>query len=296
MLLALLGFVGGWGLSATQFSTTFKALFASVLARFFIPVVIIYNMVFYQAGSFSLMLFSFSVAVLLFYLFIFMLKDKLIALCVSYVNMAWLGFPLALVLFGEKVSAAMVALYIGGSLFGNIWAITAVSTTVQPMAIVIKKVILSPPVFALLIAFICRIFGLQHLQQHYVLDLIYSFAKVGMSLTGMCVLGIWLAQTKVSAKDLWQSSKIFFIKIPLGLIICSLTYFLIPIPHIEQSIGVMFLLFCLPPAANIVALETHYQATGISAKYIASGTMVSGLVIALYALCLQQFNFFKSLF
>ena len=66
---------------------------------------------------------------------------------------------------------------------------------------------------ALAIALICRSFGLQHLQQHHGLDLLYSAAKVGMSLTGMCVLGIWLAHTKVATRDLWQSSKIFLIKI-----------------------------------------------------------------------------------
>lgn len=292
MLLAFLGFICGWGLSFSSFSGTLKAMLSALLARFFIPVVIIYNMVFYQAGSLSLMLFSFVVAVALFYLFRCMLKDPLSALCVSYVNLAWLGFPLALALFGESVSAAMVALYIGGSLFGNIWAITAVSTKAQPLSTVIKKVALSPPVLALAIALVCRSFGLQHLQQHHGLDLLYSAAKVGMSLTGMCVLGIWLAHTKVATRDLWQSSKIFLIKIPLGLIICGLSYFLMPIAHIERAIGVMFLLFCLPPAANIVALETHYHGTGISAKYIASGTIVSCVVIALYALSLQLYSAF----
>lgn len=292
MLLAFLGFICGWGLSFSPFSAALKAMLSALLARFFIPVVIIYNMVFYQAGSLSLMLFSFVVAVALFYLFRCTLKDPLRALCVSYVNLAWLGFPLALALFGESVSAAMVALYIGGSLFGNIWAITAVSTKAQPLSTVIKKVALSPPVLALAIALICRSFGLQHLQQHHGLDLLYSAAKVGMSLTGMCVLGIWLAHTKVATRDLWQSSKIFLIKIPLGLIICGLSYFLMPIAHIERAIGVMFLLFCLPPAANIVALETHYHGTGISAKYITSGTIVSCVVIALYALSLQLYSAF----
>ena len=77
-------------------------------------------------------------------------------------------------------------------------------------------------------------------------------------------------------------------KLLCGLIICGLTYWLVPIPQIEKYIGVMFLLFCLPPAANIVALETHYQGTGISAKYIASGTIVSCVVVSLYALLLHM--------
>jgi hypothetical protein len=51
----------------------------------------------------------------------------------------------------------------------------------------------------------------------------------------------------------------------------------------------MFLLFCLPPAANIVALETHYQGTGTSAKDIASGTIVSCVVVMLYGVVLHLF-------
>ena len=51
VLLAFLGFICGWGLSFSSFSAALKAMLSALLARFFIPVVIIYNMVFYQAGS-----------------------------------------------------------------------------------------------------------------------------------------------------------------------------------------------------------------------------------------------------
>lgn len=266
VLLPLFGFLCGWGLASSQFSIHLKSLFASLLARFFIPVVIIYNMVFYQAGSLSLMLFSFVVAVLLFYFFLALFKDPLRALCFSYVNMAWLGFPFAIALFGPEIGAPMVALYVGGSIFGNIWAVTSVSSDQQTLSDIAKKVMQSPPIVALSLALICRILDVQHLELHQSIDLIYSLAKIGMSFTGMCVLGMWLQQTKVYKKDLLQSSGIAVLKLGGGVVLCGLTYWLIPIPKIEQYIGVMFLLFCLPPAANIVALETHYQGTGISAK------------------------------
>jgi predicted permease len=131
--------------------------------------------------------------------------------------------------------------------------------------------------------------GVQHFEQHQWIDLIYSLAKIGMSFTGMCILGMWLQQTKVYKKDLLRSSCIAVLKLSCGVVLCGLTYWLIPIPNIEQYIGVMFLLFCLPPAANIVALETHYQGTGTSAKDIASGTMVSCVVVMLYAGVLHFF-------
>ena len=290
LLLPIFAFLCGLGLASTSFASALKSLFALLLARCFIPVVIIYNMVFYQAGSLTLMIFSFTVAIVLFYFFVKISKDQLQALCFSYVNMAWLGFPFAIALFGPQISAAMVALYIGGSIFGNVWAINAVSSTTQPLSDIIKKVVQSPPMIALSLALLLRIIGIQNLQQHEWLDLIYRCAKFGMSFSGMCVLGLWLRHTKVHLQDIQSSIKVAALKLLCGIILCGLTYQWIPIPHIEQYIGVMFLLFCLPPAANIVALETHYQGTGVSAKYIASGTIVSCMVIAIYAVVLHLLN------
>ncbi len=145
-LLPVFGFLCGLGLASIAGTASLKAIFSSLLARCFIPAVIIYNMVFYQAGSLALMLFSFSVAIIMFYLFRRILKDNLRALCVSYLNLAWLGFPFALALFGPEISAAMVALYVGGSVFGNMWAVMAVSSEKLSWQNVAKKVAMSPPV------------------------------------------------------------------------------------------------------------------------------------------------------
>ena len=203
--------------------------------------------------------------------------------------MAWLGFPFAIALFGPEISAPMVALYVGGSIFGNIWAVTSVSSDKQASSDIAKKVMQSPPIMALILALICRILGVQHLELHQWIYLIYSLAKIGMSFTGMCILGMWLQQTKVYKKDLLRSSRVAVLKLSCGVLLCGLTYWLIPIANIEHYIGVMFLLFCLPPAANIVALETHYQGTGTSAKDIASGTIVSCVVVMLYGVVLHFF-------
>jgi len=264
-----------------------KTILSSLLAKFFIPVVIIYNLVFYQAGSLSLIIFSFSICIFLFYLYKKITKNSLHALCFSYINMAWLGFPFAIALFGPSVSAPMVAVYIGGSVFGNIWAVAALSQQQESVYKVLLKIAKSPPILAITIAIFCRIIGIQHLTEHQILDAVYTFAKIGMSFAGMCVLGIWLRRTKVQIQDLIQSGKIAFYKILCGLVICSGVYYWVPIPNIDAYIGVMFLLFCLPPAANIVALETYYQGTGTSAKIIASGTMVSCLVVFIFGVILH---------
>ncbi|ENX33338.1 hypothetical protein F889_03281 [Acinetobacter colistiniresistens] len=286
-ILPIGAFVFGLLIAQFKVSEQTKKILSALLARLFIPVVIIYNMVFYQAGSFAFILFSLISSILLFYLFAYFSKDRLQALCFSYSNIGWLGFPFAIALFGEQVSAAMIALYIGGSLFGNIWAVTAVSKESSNASVIFQKVLKSPPVLALFAALILWLCGIQRLQGNLVLEGLYDVAKFGMSFAGMCILGMWLRYTRVHRADLWLSTRTLMLKLLCGLVICSVTYYCVEIPQIKFLIPVLFFLFCLPPAANIVALETHYQGTGISARYIAAGTIVSCMVIVIYGLLLH---------
>ncbi|MCH7384675.1 permease [Acinetobacter dispersus] len=289
-ILPISAFIFGLLLAQFKVAEQAKKILSSLLARLFIPVVIIYNMVFYQAGSFALMGFSFITSILLFYCFFHFSKDRLQALCMSYSNIGWLGFPFAIALFGEQVSSAMIALYIGGSLFGNIWAVSAVSETPTHYLSTLQKVLKSPPVLALFAALILWLFGMHRLQGNLVLEGLYDIAKFGMSFAGMCILGMWLRHTRVHFVDLWLSARTLMFKLLCGVVICTLTYYFFAIPQIESLLPVLFFLFCLPPAANIVALETHYQGTGVSARYIAAGTIVSCLVIVIYGLVLHIKN------
>ncbi|MEB3754643.1 permease [Acinetobacter sp. MD2(2019)] len=283
LLLPFMAFISGWLLASTQYLDRLRLLFSSVLARFFIPFVIIYNMVYYQAGSLALMAFSFCSALLVYGYFVRVFKDRLLALCASYVNLAWLGFPFALAVFGHEISAAMIALYVGGSVFGNVWAVTAVSTEKQSKLFILKKVLKSPPILALILAAFVRLLNLQSFEQPQWLIQVYQVTKMGMIFTGMSVLGMWLKHTHVSQQDLIHSVKVMIPKVLLGAVICSVTYYGINNAAMNHYIGLMFFLFILPPAANIVALETHYQGTGTSARYIAAGTVVSIFMIAIFA-------------
>lgn len=94
LLLPVLAFITGLLLAQTSISETVKPILSAWLARLLIPIVIIYNMVFYQSGSLSLMLFSFGSAFIIFFAYLALFKDRLLALCISYTNMGWLGFPL----------------------------------------------------------------------------------------------------------------------------------------------------------------------------------------------------------
>lgn len=287
LILPFIAFLSGWFLASTSYVEGFKTFFSSSLARFLIPFVIIYNMVYYQAGSLGLMAFSFVSAIFIYSYFVYAFKDRLIALCASYVNLAWLGFPFALAIFGHEISSPMIALYVGGSIFGNVWSVTAVSKDKQEPLVIFKKVMKSPPVIALIIAGICRLLHLQDFPEPKWLTLLYQASKIGMIFAGMSVLGMWLRHTHVSKQDLIHSCKVMLPKLILGAIICSVVYFGIASPFMNHYIGLMFFLFCLPPAANIVALETHYQGTGYSARYIAAGTIISIIIIAIYGVIWQ---------
>ena len=281
-LFPVLSFICGLILANSKFSATLKSWLSLLLARLFIPVVIIYNMVFYKSGSIALILFAFFSCFILFFIYLKLSNDRLASLCFSYTNMAWLGFPIAIAIFGIENSMAMIPLYIGVSIFGNSWAVTSVSSAPQSRLELLKKMLQSPPVIALMISGALRCFDVQHFQNDDWVNWMYTAAKWSMSFAGMCVLGMWLRKTKVYLDDLVTSSKLAVLKILCGVVLCTLAYLFLPVPHIHEYIGVMFLLFCLPPAANIVALETHYQGTGISAQYIASGTIVSCVVCVIY--------------
>lgn len=279
----LIGFFGAEALKPC------RSFLASLLARLLIPAVIVYNMVFYQQGSLWLIGFSFTASLIFYSLFYCFSKDKLRALCFSYLNGAWLGFPFALAVFGPKASATIVALYIGGSLFGNICAVMAVSTAKQDVRFIIKNVLLSPPVIALSLAAVLSMWDFSAFEHHPAVQWGYALNKVLVTFSGMCVLGMWLSKVRIGWQDLRRSLMLICSRMLLAAGLCVGAYVLLPIPHVQLTYAVIFMFFCLPPAANIVALETHYQGTGHSAKYIASGTIASAMIISIYGLLLHFF-------
>ena len=280
MLLPLISFlIGYWGVHSLS---VFRPFMAMLLARLLIPVIIIYNMVFYQEGSLWLIGFSILCSIVLFSLFYYFSKDKLRALCFSYLNGVWLGLPFALAVFGSSAMPTIIALYIGGSLFGNVSAVIAVSEQKQSLHYILTNMLKSPPVVALSIAGVLS-FGDWSQYQHYaVVEWSYAANKVLVTFVGMCILGMWLSHVRIQCSDLIRSLKLMSGRFILASGFASLAYFFLPIPHTVLTYAVMLMYFLLPPAANIVALETYYQGTDRSAKYIASGTIASAILIAVY--------------
>lgn len=184
--------------------------------------------------------------------------------------------------FGPQATSTVVALYIGGSLFGNVCAVMAVSEARQDSGYILKNVLLSPPVVALSVAALLSFWDLSHWQQVPGIEILYQANKVLVTFSGMCVLGMWLSNVRISRFDLMRSLQLIFYRGLFAVLLCVAAYYYLPIPQQTLTYAVLLMFFLLPPAANIVALETHYQGTGHSAKYIASGTLASAILIALY--------------
>lgn len=285
LLLPLISFlIGYWGV---HYLKAIRPLLAALLARLLIPLIIIYNMVFYKEGSLWLIGFSILSSIVLFSLFYAFAKDKLRALCFSYLNGVWLGLPFALAVFGPNAMPTMIALYIGGSLFGNVSAVIAVSQTRQSWGFILKNMLQSPPVIALSIAAILSFWDLSQFEFNSLIQWSYAANKFLVTFAGMCILGMWLSKVRIQLSDLKRSLLLISGRFIFALGLAACAYAFLPIPHQVLTYSVMMMYFLLPPAANIVALETYYQGTGVSAKYIASGTIASAILIGVYGVVLH---------
>lgn len=151
----------------------------------------------------------------------------------------------------------------------------------------------SPPVIAVVVGLLCLPAG-SFLSVHgagfyRVLTWIFSFI-------GLIVLGMWLGVAKLHRADLTRAAGWAFLRVVLvsvysvGVLALARWAHDTAGVHFDQLLAhpqVLFLLAVLPPAANIVILETHYRHEGTAAPVIASGAVVSVGMIALAVPILQ---------
>ena len=122
---------------------------------------------------------------------------------------------------------------------------------------------------------------------------LYTVSKFMMSFLGMAILGIWLSKITLSLTDLFQEFRPFLLKAGVTAILCSLLLALASTLNFRLIIdnpATLYLFCLLPPAANIIVLETHYLGTGTSAKSITCGTCVSIIAISIYAAVIMGFR------
>ena len=270
------------GLAIGRTPLDIKARASALLTKIVIPFVIVYNIATARADVFMVIGWMAITMSAMLLISRFATKDPVRNLCFCYLNIGWLGLPIATSLFGDGAATIIIAAYVGSSLFGNSVGAGLMAGN-GDWRTRIKQTLQAPPVWALLIGLAVVPFGAS---VEPPLRPLYGVAKFLMSFLGMAILGIWLSQAALRARDirdaLWPAAA------RAVAMLASVTA-LVVFAHqrgltlIEDNQAALYLLAMLPPAANIIVLETHYLKTGRSAAMIAAGTCISVVVIAVYA-------------
>lgn len=282
VLLPLFYIIGG--LFVGKYKPEVRSYLSRVLTKVLIPYVIVFNLATYQPGTGTVAITIFIFCVVMLGIGHLLWKDRLTPVLFSYLNIGWLGLPIAMAIFGDEASRIIIAAYIGSSIFGNVAAVLAMQTDAQWRS-VLNRTLRSPPVIAVFVGLLMH-FIAPALAEISIVEMLYPVAKLLMSVLGMCILGIWLYQSKITWVSLQKAIPITLTRALAGT--CILLAFwwglgkadLLP----PQSMTALLLLPLLPPAANIVVLETFYLNSGESAQKIASSTLISLVILGVFAL------------
>ena len=273
------------GLIAGKLTWDAKPVLSLLLTKFIIPVVIIYNIATNFSNMGVVLITTIVVMSIMLLTGKFLRINPISTLCFSYLNIGWLGLPVATSLFGNQAAAIFISAYIGSSIVGNslgAWLLTGIRFN-------IRKLIQMPPVIALIIGCLLLPLGKQIRE----LDLIYSLAKFLMTFLGMAILGMWLTKSKIKLIDIRNTIQTFLKKTVAYFCILSALLGLACLCQqnlILENSAALYLFCLLPPAANIIVLETHYLGTGYSVKPISCGTCISIIAIGIYALSILSIN------
>lgn len=318
IILPLLYLGAGFGLAMLlpeHWGNRLKESASALLTRWIIPAVIIYTVAtsrpelfFVAASTMVLMLLGVLCAGRI-------TGDPVQKLAFVYLNAGLFGIPVVAGFWGEEAVRVYIGAYIGNSIMGNILGTSLLrgdASTGQPRAgennapdaqaprsrsgtlrTVLRGLRTSPPVIAVVVGLLCLPAG-SFLSVHgagfyRVLTWIFSFI-------GLIVLGMWLGVAKLHRADLTRAAGWAFLRAGLvsvysvGVLAFARWVHDAAGVHFDQLLAhpqVLFLLAVLPPAANIVILETHYRHEGTAAPVIAAGAVVSVGMITLAVPILQ---------
>lgn len=254
---------------------------AYLLTRIIIPLIIIYNIATCRADLFVIIFAMLIMMTAMMFISRLFSADAIEQLCFFYLNIGWLSLPIVTTVWGDSAATAVLSLYIGNSLFGNsIGAGMLINNGTAKIDI--KRTLKTPPVAALVIGIICMPFG-ESIKLY--LPPVYRIVKLIMSILGMGVLGMWLAKITPEMKDLKLTLKLTILRaITVACLMTLFIYIAGPL-HLElvtSNQPALYMICILPPAANIIVLETHYCHTGKSAGLTAWGTFLSLILIVIY--------------
>ncbi|PND33837.1 permease [Achromobacter pulmonis] len=281
LFLPVLYLILGWGVG--RYRPGIRRQASTLLTRYTIPFVITYNVATKFSEMYVVIIGTVVAMMVMMRVSRWFSPDPLRNLCFFYLNIGWLGLPIASTLFGDGATTILIAAYVGSSVMGNSLGFMLLSPhTGGSNALLAKKLLISPPVLSVALGIV--LMPLHSTISHY-LSPVHEAAKFTMSFLGMAILGIWLSQTRMNLSDfkhelleaLWRA--ISWAAIGLVIIYLAWTF------HAEaiyNNKATVFLLCFLPPAANIIVLETYYVGTGRSARIISCSTCISILAIACY--------------
>ncbi len=316
MILPLLYLGVGFGLAMLlpeHWGNSLKESASALLTRWIIPTVIVYIVATSRPELFFMAVSTMVLMALLVRCAAFFTNDPVQRLALVYLNAGIFGIPVVASFWGEEAVRLYVGAYIGNSVMGNILGTSLMrretntdgltTSRAKPtrkavthkaaVGAVLRSLLTNRPIIAVAIGLICLPAG-PFLNTHAAG--IYRLITWVFSFVGLMVLGMWLSTARLHRTDLTQALRWAVLRVVLvslysvGILTAAHWMHTHTGVHLEQLLAhpqVLFILGVLPPAANIVILETHYRHEGTAAPIIASGAVVSLGMIALAVPILQ---------
>ena len=311
IILPLLYLGVGFGLAMLlpeRWANRLKESASALLTRWIIPTVIVYIVATSRPELFFMAASTMVLMALLVRCATFFTNDPVQRLALVYLNAGIFGIPVVASFWGEEAVRLYVGAYIGNSVMGNILGTSlmrresntdgltnsrAKPTRKVAVGTVLRSLLTNRPIIAVAIGLICLPAG-PFLNTHAAG--IYWLITWVFSFVGLMVLGMWLSTARLHRADLtraagWALLRVVLVSVySVGILTAAHWMHTHTGVHLEQLLAhpqVLFILGVLPPAANIVILETHYRHEGTAAPIIASGAVVSLGMIALTVPILQ---------
>ena len=311
MILPLLYLGVGFGLATLlpeHWGNHLKESASALLTCWIIPIVIVYIVATSRPELFFMAASTMVLMALLVRCSGFFTNDPVQRLALVYLNAGIFGIPVVASFWGEEAVRLYVGAYIGNSVMGNILGTslmrretntdgltTSRTKPTQKAAVsaVLRSLLTNRPIVAVAIGLICMPTG-PFLNTHAAG--IYRLITWVFSFVGLMVLGMWLSTARLHRTDLkqalgWAVLRVVLVSVySVGILTAAYWMHTHTGVHLDQLLAhpqVLFILGVLPPAANIVILETHYRHEGTAAPVIAAGAVVSLGMIALAVPILQ---------
>ena len=316
MILPLLYLGVGFGLAMLlpeHWGNRLKESASALLTRWIIPTVIVYIVATSRPELFFMAASTMVLMALLVRCAAFFTNDPVQRLALVYLNAGIFGIPVVASFWGEEAVCLYVGAYIGNSVMGNVLGTSLMrrepntdgltTSRAKPtrkavthkaaVGAVLRSLLTNRPIIAVAIGLICLPAG-PFLNTHAAG--IYRLITWVFSFVGLMVLGMWLSTARLHRTDLTQALRWAVLRVVLvsvysvGILTAAHWMHTHTGVHLDQLLAhpqVLFILGVLPPAANIVILETHYRHEGTAAPIIASGAVVSLGMIALAVPILQ---------